>query len=325
VSFSDWLRQQAAAGPGDLRDIITLADDPANQADWRAFAFRNDSAPYLQFLFGKAAATDKERLVAALTTAFGQWSAVLPGPDPKKRLLTGPNVLVAAAIVIAGVIIVGLSSGLLDLLAKADYARGLITFLFATCTIATILIVVISIIWMDTSQIKDRFQPAKDIITILIGVLGTILGFYFGLAEGGGGGLALTNLVAKDEIVRVGESTVVTGTLGGGAGPYRYSVTFAGEGSLPASINETVSPSGALSFTINVPDKATAPSILRFTLTGQDAGGKQVTVPGSVFVVAKEGQPAAPPTSPTAPSPAPSPAPTPAPAPSPGPAPALAK
>ena len=44
-----------------------------------------------------------------------------------------------------------------------------------------ILIVIIALLWMDKDQdLDNRFTKAKDIIAILVGILGTIVGFYFG-------------------------------------------------------------------------------------------------------------------------------------------------
>ena len=59
-------------------------------------------------------------------------------------------------------------------------ARGLITFLFAFATIAIMLLVAITTFWMPKDDVQVRFEKAKDLLTILIAVIGTILGFYFG-------------------------------------------------------------------------------------------------------------------------------------------------
>jgi hypothetical protein len=53
--------------------------------------------------------------------------------------------------------------------------------LFSFITIAVILIVIIALLWMDKDEdLDNRFTKAKDIIAILVGILGTIVGFYFG-------------------------------------------------------------------------------------------------------------------------------------------------
>lgn len=68
-------------------------------------------------------------------------------------------------------------------LATADQARGLVTFLFAFATIAVVLISVIATFWVPSGEVATRGAAAKDILTILIGIMGTILGFYFGSAD----------------------------------------------------------------------------------------------------------------------------------------------
>ena len=54
------------------------------------------------------------------------------------------------------------------------------TFLFAFATTSVIVVVTIGVLWVPRDEIEVRFSKAKDIMTILISVLGTILGFYFG-------------------------------------------------------------------------------------------------------------------------------------------------
>ncbi len=54
--------------------------------------------------------------------------------------------------------------------------------------------VALGIFWLqDNDAVKVRFDAAKDLLTIVIGVLGTIMGFYFGSATTGTANLALIN------------------------------------------------------------------------------------------------------------------------------------
>jgi len=68
----------------------------------------------------------------------------------------------------------------LKLLADRDFARGLITFLIAIATVGIAIILAISSLVSSGDKDDDRFDRGKQVLTILIGVLGTIVGFYFG-------------------------------------------------------------------------------------------------------------------------------------------------
>jgi hypothetical protein len=82
------------------------------------------------------------------------------------------------ALLVTGLIVVGVifwalfHTDLIAQLADADQARGLITFLFAFITISVVFVVVIAVLWMEKDEdIDGRFAKAKDIITILVGIL----------------------------------------------------------------------------------------------------------------------------------------------------------
>jgi hypothetical protein len=64
-----------------------------------------------------------------------------------------------------------------------NYARGLITVLFATGTMAIAFILTVSAILSSSEEFEKRFDKGKDVLTIMIGIFGTILGFYFGTAS----------------------------------------------------------------------------------------------------------------------------------------------
>ncbi len=56
-------------------------------------------------------------------------------------------------------------------------------FLFAFAISAVIIVVTSGVLWVPKDEVEARFSKPKDILTILISVLGTILGFYFGSAS----------------------------------------------------------------------------------------------------------------------------------------------
>jgi hypothetical protein len=60
------------------------------------------------------------------------------------------------------------------------FARGLITLLFSVGTIAIAVVLTFAALFQTDADAKDRFARGKEVLTILIGILGTIVGFYFG-------------------------------------------------------------------------------------------------------------------------------------------------
>lgn len=115
------------------------------------------------------------------------WRQWVRGNIP--MLLVG---LLSLAVVIA--IGVGIYEGggkLLQGLKETEVARGLITFLVTLVTVAIALMYAIYAMIggidaqqkFDSNILKDRFTYGMPILTALIGVLGTILGFYYGQAK----------------------------------------------------------------------------------------------------------------------------------------------
>jgi PASTA domain-containing protein/putative Ig domain-containing protein len=69
----------------------------------------------------------------------------------------------------------------LSSLADKERARGLITFLIAITVVGVAIILSISTLILASGDDGDkRFDRGKQVLSVLIGVLGTIVGFYFG-------------------------------------------------------------------------------------------------------------------------------------------------
>lgn len=65
---------------------------------------------------------------------------------------------------------------------STEAARSLITYLVAVITIVIALILTLMAFFSTLPDLKERFALGKEVLTILIGVLGTIVGFYYGSA-----------------------------------------------------------------------------------------------------------------------------------------------
>lgn len=107
------------------------------------------------------------------------------GPESGFWGVLVPGVLSVMGIGVVGAITYALfknnDAGLLTSLANIEVARGLITFLIAISTVGIAIIVSLStVISSPRPDDNERFDRAKQVLTILIGVLGTIVGFYFG-------------------------------------------------------------------------------------------------------------------------------------------------
>lgn len=103
--------------------------------------------------------------------------------------ITGGAILVAAVVAIGVGIYVG-GGRLLQDLKETEVARGLITFLVTLTTVAIAITYAFYAMFGGNDDqnkfngeiLKERFTYGMPILTALIGVLGTVLGFYFGQA-----------------------------------------------------------------------------------------------------------------------------------------------
>src|SRR5207253_2413672 len=99
-------------------------------------------------------------------------------------------------------------------LADIEKARGLITFLIAFGTVAIALILSISVIISRGARAQQRFTQGKEVLTVLIGVLGTIAGFYFGTsAKGTPQPLQISAIQVSNEQPKPGEKIKITAVI----------------------------------------------------------------------------------------------------------------
>jgi len=148
--------------------------------------------------------------------------------------LGNPVVLIAVSILISvnvliGMAIFGSDHGVLASMSRIDYARGLITYLFAIVTIGTaVLLIVSALTGTDDLAHQRRFQRGKEILSLLLGLFGTIVGFYFGSEISQGNTAVLQT--APLRIGRIGtppdSKITVTTFVTGGKGPYEYVITL---------------------------------------------------------------------------------------------------
>lgn len=118
-------------------------------------------------------------------------AATLPRARLVDQLIANTPIIAAVSVTLLFCLIIGSlffpylfgyqsESSLLRELASLDQARGLITFLVAVTTVGIALILTVYVVVTNDPSVKDRFILGKEVLTGLIGVLGTIVGFYFG-------------------------------------------------------------------------------------------------------------------------------------------------
>jgi hypothetical protein len=174
----------------------------------------------------------------------------------------GGFILVALSSVFAYSIATG-GSDLIQELAKFDVARGVITFLIAFSTVSIALVLVIStVVLQDSAENEKRFDRGKQVLTVLIGVLGTIVGFYFASDSKGANSPTITSSSIPSATAGSPYKDV-TLTENGGTAPFKWTV----KPELPKDIG--LSEAGVISGT---PAKVASDST--FTFTVLDANSK---------------------------------------------------
>ncbi len=186
MTFGVWLRRQPPGDP-DLDSLQGFAGGRSTLA-WPYHS--SDLGPYVAAVGTHPDEAQRTALLDALGRAYQRWlieEGDIRGTSGGWSGLLSQRLGTILLTVFGLVVAVALASGtfhpaFLDSLAAEGTARGLITFLFSMSTIAIIILAAVAVFWVNQEELKDRFGYAKDLVTVLIGVLGTIMGFYFGSA-----------------------------------------------------------------------------------------------------------------------------------------------
>ena len=183
-------------------------------------------------------------------------------------------VILAGTFFLIGAAIIGKDSGVLARMSDATFARGLITYLFTVVTVGTSVVLIVYSLTTAAAPEDRQFDRGKDVLSLLLGVFGTIVGFYFGSevkekTQGQDQQLHLTSpLFKRDEAVAGGKMTI-TAHVRGGTPPYRFGATVDDEGDI--NYSDAVRADGWIQSEINLPkDKSTA--IMRLAV--KDALGR---------------------------------------------------
>jgi hypothetical protein len=176
----------------------------------------------------------KENLKMRFTKAFDTFSTEMKKNQKTiwDHIYTGARLLVLIGIVIFLMLLLKWAffgdDNLRNEFYNIEFARGVITFLFAVGTIGSALIIILSIFTSEKGleESKERFYRAKEILTILIGILGTIVGFYFGTMDDQSqtSAVELAEIKITEKEITPGESFNIISSVKGGFAPYTYSI-----------------------------------------------------------------------------------------------------
>jgi len=162
-------------------------------------------------------------------------------------------------------------------LERTERARGLITFLVAIVTVLIAVILSLYAITTTDSEAKDRFMLGKEVLTILIGVLGTIVGFYFGAATTNQPvteAMQIARPFISNSQLRKGDSLLISSYVSGGSSPYTYSITF-DPGILPG-VKNVLSIDGGIRQMIRIPAMTKGDTGVLIQILVKDRNGKSV-------------------------------------------------
>lgn len=136
--------------------------------------------------------------------------------------------ILISVLALIGASVLGQDSGqVLAKMADHEFARGLITYLFAVTTIGTSVVLVLAA--LTGKQNEDAYTRGKEILALMLGVFGTIVGFYFGSEAHSSGAadsqLVLSQPLLSESAVASGASVRLTAFVSGGAQPYSYGIS----------------------------------------------------------------------------------------------------
>ena len=175
-------------------------------------------------------------------------------------------VAVLISVVVASVVI-GLArpGTFFHSLREPSFARGVITFMVSMAAVTLgFVVVVYAFFGRLDEQSEARFRRAREIFVAMMGVLGTIVGYYFGQQ------VAPADLLEQPGIKLVenrGETTAML-HVNSGAPPYQYTVTF------PGGVAKPIADSSADGWIeCALPPRANQ----EFSILIRDANGRSVT------------------------------------------------
>lgn len=249
-NFTNWLEQINKSEKEDFEELFKFISSNENQ--WPKDS--NEVVDYTTLIKKSSLEEEiKTKVVDDFENAWEKWSNL----DRKKKtsnreestkldrfgtwLAENAEKVFSGVVIFMFVLILGhafvFESGALARMNDVATARGAITFLFALGTITLAIMLVGSSLFTfidnerEFKRRKERFNQGKEILSILIGILGTIVGFYFGALNSSESTRTLA--VSVPQVINSspapGENFSMIAQIQGGKPPYEYNFKFDGE------------------------------------------------------------------------------------------------
>lgn len=136
-------------------------------------------------------------------------------------LANSQNLSTIFVLVLLALVIWAMNAGarpIVDQLPSMEFARGIITMVFVLFTIGFAAIVLIyGLFRSDAFQEDRRFSRGREVLGVFMGIVGTIVGFYFGTADD-----RRAQLVVSADL----RNNSVTAFVAGGTPPYKAALTY---------------------------------------------------------------------------------------------------
>jgi hypothetical protein len=236
-----------------------------------------------QFFIGIAVIIGLLGFLSVAVWKLATLSATDSGAKEVFLKLMDPASLVSLLILMGVLFLLGMA--ILDLdkgrvlvgMGRAQFARGLVTYLFAVVTIGTAVVLVLSAI-LGTD--KEKFDRGKEVLALLLGVFGTMVGFYFASELSKTevqGALTVSSVLVVPQEAAAGGTVRVNAFVRGGTPPYRLAMALGTE--LPIEYPKLSRPDGWIVEDVQVPVGLRG-GVHTLLLGVQDMSGDKVTAQG---------------------------------------------
>lgn len=161
-------------------------------------------------------------------------------------------------------------------LKDGSYARGIITFLVALASIGLCFILVVHALFGDDDEKGEHFRRAREVLALLTGILGTIVGFYFGTSEKSVAELLVADVQATVKAEGLTNKWELISFVSGGTPGYRYSVIYEHLNDKSMTLPANISNRWAASGWVNIKFEATNDLVVNLEV--QDKNDRRKTI-----------------------------------------------